>query len=639
MKQCPKCQARYDDSWNICIRCNQTLDVDALAHLPPEVAAEFRALKTLVTALNRRIQCLEEQLGAPREQSDAPIQAAVPSVEVAALPRESASFPGGRQAGDSALEIAIGRVWFNRIGILAIILGVSFFLKYAFDNNWVGPLGRVVLGLLAGLGMIAGGEATHRKNYRIFAEGLITGGATVLYLSIYAAVNFFHLLAAVPGFLCMAVVTLFAGTFAVRFDSPRVLRFSILGGFLTPFLMATAEADPVMLLPYILVLDIGILGVSYFKKWEDCNLLALGLTYVTFFFWHADRYLPPYFIATELFLGACLGLFLMVAILNNFVNQQPATKADMGIVILNGIFYFLANYMLLRREQFASRQLGFFAILMALLYLLLSYSAFVRTASKDKNLILSYLSLCLLFITIAIPLQLEGHWLSIGFITEFTILVWLGFRVRSRGIRYAGLVVAAFALARIVFFFDMPVPASANVWNPRFLTYLSMATAMLLSARLYREHRTELAPAECNFSTALALGAALVLLVNLSLEVDLFFDKLARAGRQTLPGPYAGKISGGRTIEHIKQFSLSAVWMAYSFGLIMLGIARKFRALRVMALGLFVLTIAKVFVFDLAELDRLWRILSFIALGCVLLGTSFAYQKFRDKIAGFISQD
>lgn len=636
MKQCPKCQARYDDSWNICIHCNAALDIDALAHLSPEVAAEFRALKILATALDSRIRGLEEQLSGQPEQSVVSIPAAATAGAVARHPSQPASSSPARQTGDPSLEIAIGRVWFNRIGILAIVLGVSFFLKYAFDNNWVGPLGRVVMGLLAGLGMIAGGEATHRKNYRIFAEGLITGGATVLYLSIYAAVNFFHLLTAIPGFLCMAVVTLFAGTFAVRFDSPRVLWFSILGGFLTPFLMATAEADPVMLLPYILVLDIGILGVSYFKKWEGCNLLALGLTYVTFFFWHADRYLPQYFIATELFLGACLVLFLMVAILNNFVNRRPATKSDMGIVILNGIFYFLANYTLLSHEQFASRQLGFFAILMAFLYLLLSYSAFVRTAAKDKNIILSYLSLCLLFATIAIPLQLKGHWLSFGFITEFTILVWLGFRVRSRGIRYAGLVVAAVALVRILYFFGMPVPVSANVWNPRFLTYLSMATAMLLGARLYREHRAELAPEERDLATVLALGSALVLLANLSGEVDLYYDKLARASRQTMPGPYAGKIPGGRTIEHIKQFSLSAVWMAYSFGLIMLGIARKFRALRVMALALFVLTIAKVFVFDLAELDRLWRILSFIALGCVLLGTSFAYQKYRDKIAGFI---
>jgi len=111
---------------------------------------------------------------------------------------------------------------FNRIGIVAIIFGVAYFLKYTFDNNWIGELGRVILGLLVGVGLTAGGEYAYTKKYKIFAEGLIAGGAS-FYTFLYTRHSTFIILYR-PGrrLYLWLLLTLYSAIFAIRYDSPRL---------------------------------------------------------------------------------------------------------------------------------------------------------------------------------------------------------------------------------------------------------------------------------------------------------------------------------------------------------------------------------------------------------------------------------
>jgi len=525
--------------------------------------------------------------------------------------------------------------------VLAIILGVGFFLKYAFDNNWIGPFGRVILGLIAGISMTLTGEYFYRKQYKVFAEGLIAGGTAILYLSIYSAVNFYHLIPAGIGFMFMVVVTLFTGTFAVRFDSSRVLTLSIIGGFLTPFLIFVHGLDSRLFLAYIAVLDAGILGVSYYKKWAQCNLFALVLTYLTYFSWFASRYTNDDFRIAEIFIAVYFGLFSVIAILYNFIRKQQAESGDMAVVIFNGIFYFLANYGLLSRQSLPWRHMGFLPITLGIMYCLFSCSAFARTRGRDKKLILSYLSLTVLFATITIPIELKAHWVTLGFMIEATVLVWLGCMIQSAGLRKTGLVLAAAALLKLLIVdtaaFDYSPTAAAYqvMLNKRFFTYLAASIAGLICASLYQRHKSEIEIAERGTATALVLIAACILLINLSLEVHAFFAvrDMVSAGSSAITHRYVPR---GYNVE---QFSLSALWIIYSFGLLVIGISRKFRALRIMALVLFMLTIAKVFLLDISSIGRGWRILSCIGLGGVLVITSFLYQKYKHKIFGLMADD
>src|SRR5581483_1125004 len=66
------------------------------------------------------------------------------------------------------LETKVGLTIVNRVGVVTLVLGVAFFFKWAVDSNWIGPAGRVMLGVLAGLAVLLGADALWRKGQQVF---------------------------------------------------------------------------------------------------------------------------------------------------------------------------------------------------------------------------------------------------------------------------------------------------------------------------------------------------------------------------------------------------------------------------------------------------------------------------------------
>src|SRR6476661_6688315 len=91
------------------------------------------------------------------------------------------------------LESIIGRRWVGWIAVLLILFATAFFLKYAFDNRWIGELGRVSIGVAFGAGMCLAGFRYHQRGWRIFSQILTGGGIVLLYLSTYSAFGYYHL--------------------------------------------------------------------------------------------------------------------------------------------------------------------------------------------------------------------------------------------------------------------------------------------------------------------------------------------------------------------------------------------------------------------------------------------------------------
>src|SRR5438132_10343555 len=108
---------------------------------------------------------------------------------------------------DSDLESRIGSHWLNRIGIAAVLIGISYFLKFAFDNNWIGPAGQVTIGLLAGIAVVVWSERFRSRGYTIFSYSLKGVGIGVLYLSLWAAFHVYSLIPSGVAFFAMLIVT------------------------------------------------------------------------------------------------------------------------------------------------------------------------------------------------------------------------------------------------------------------------------------------------------------------------------------------------------------------------------------------------------------------------------------------------
>src|SRR5262249_26237927 len=91
-----------------------------------------------------------------------------------------------------ALDAARLEDWIRRhalgwVAVVLLLFATAFFLKYAFENQWIGEQGRVALGVAAGVALCLGGLVYHRKGWRLFSQMLTAGGVVLLYLAAYAA--------------------------------------------------------------------------------------------------------------------------------------------------------------------------------------------------------------------------------------------------------------------------------------------------------------------------------------------------------------------------------------------------------------------------------------------------------------------
>ncbi len=125
------------------------------------------------------------------------------------------------------------------------------------------------------------------------------------------------------------------------------------------------------------------------------------------------------------------------------------------------------------------------------------------------------------------------------------------------------------------------------------------------------------------------LGVGLLLVLLTGETRDMFERAISVAGGSDVQGQY-GEVT---RLENLEQLSLSGVWLLFSIGVMTFGIWRRTRILRHTAIVLFGFTILKIFIYDLSFLDTLYRIVSFVALGLILLAVSYLYQRYRAIIA------
>jgi uncharacterized membrane protein len=616
-----------------------------------QLTSQLSRLEDLVQRQTQRIYALERQLdntrtSFPSSQPEIPPEtgSTATAMEESTGPRDAPSGLSNTQFAPfpaaESIESRIGGNLLNKIGMVAIVLGMAYFLKYAIDNQWIGETGRVVLGMLSGLGFLYGGEWLRQKGYWGYALTLLGGGISILYFSVFAAYNFYRLLDQLPSFGLMLLITITAVLMALRYDSKSIAYLGLIGGFLTPVMLSTGRDNQVGLFCYIALLDLGILALAYFKNWRSLNLTAFLLTQLIFLGWTSSFYTPAKLWRTEFFLSLFFILFAIVAFLYNIVHQQRTSLRDLVLILFNGAAYFLWTYSLLESRYFG--YLGLYAVLMAAFYVGLSLISF-RRARQDDYLFLALLGAAFTSLTLAIPIQLKQNWITIGWSVEAAVLAWIGFQLKHPQTRWAALCISALVAVRLLFY-EVPIytaPAGFFLLNQRSLAFVVGILSMLTMAYGYAIHRRKwMEPAseeetyqqrlwnlEVTAMTVLILLANLLWVYLVTTEIGSFFE------RQYL---YQALWEVRRSLRSQMQLAISAFWASYSIILVTIGILRRYQPIRLMAILLFGITIVKVFLVDLSELERVYRIISFIGLGIILLIVSFMYQKYKQEINSLV---
>jgi len=619
-----------------------------------ELRAEMATLMSRIGELEERLHRLAARMAAPAEPPlPAPIQALQPSPPAVApapwpvaakappppafVPPPAAApyppvqpqfrtFETAAAAVDSpSLESRIGSQWFNRIGILAVLIGVAWFLKLAFDNHWIGPSGRVLIGLLAGAALIAWSERFHKRGFQVFSYSLKAIGSGTLYLSLWAAFQLYALMPAGAAFAAMIAVTAFNGYMAWIQDAELLALYAIAGALSTPLLVSTGANHEVTLFSYLLILDLAVLVLVAIRPWSRLLFVSFVGTAIFVFGWWSSFYSQDQAPRTAVFL-CCFFLAFALAPRLVRITHDPGGSLNGwdGLVsfvvpLANAALGFLAFYSLL--SPAAANWAGpWLAVAFAAFYLLLMRLPERGILHGGAQALSSlHLTTAIVFLTIAIPLKTHGRWLTIGWLVEGAVLLWLSRRVQSRLLRAFALLSTILGLGALLIV--NPPAAIRPIFNERFATYLVAIAVCAFIAWFARksqdEHESE---ATINWPT---LAAAAVLVMNLLILIALSMEIHSFWWYQAWHGDYALF----RDFEMYAHFSYSALFMLYGGVLLAIGFAMRSAFLRWQALVLIAATIAKVFLIDISDLSRGLRILSFIGLGVLLLGVSYVYQR------------
>ena len=424
-------------------------------------------------------------------------------------------------------ELILGGNWLARIGILAVIIGVAFFLRLAFDNDWIGEGGRVGLGVAGGLGALALAEYL-RPRYQIYAQTLAGGGIALLYLSVFAAFSFYGFLNIYVATAVLFAISASAAAIALRYDSVALAVVGIIGAFTAPFVLGAFgdRPDPlefgrlagVETMAYVVIVDLAVLALSTVRNWRWLTLLALLGSLASFGLWYEDSGGDVSLVVAHGSLTAIFLIFVGATTLYHVIWRRVPQAFDQSLMIINAVAYFAISYGLLWEEIRA--WMGTFSLLMALFYVAIGLLAF-RRSRENFYITLTAIGIAIVFLTVAIPVQLGGPWISVAWATEGAMLFWLSLSLKRPQLRIAGSIVLALSSVWLLAV-DSPEAVVEDLTpflNAYMLSYSIVIGAFALTAYQVWKRADELKEYESALLPALLTGIVAFLAVAVPIQL------------------------------------------------------------------------------------------------------------------------
>lgn len=490
--------------------------------IPPHAANEIPVLK-------KELLRKEEQLEAPQGMmAENNVTSEIPVVT-----------PSVRKQKKVNYEKFIGENLFGKIGILVFVIGVGFFVKYAIDKDWINETLRTVLGFLTGSALLVVAERLQKK-YRTFSSLLAGGAFAVFYLTVAIAFHFYHLFPQTVAFTILIAITLFMSILSILYDRRELAIISLVGGFLAPFLVSTGNGNYLVLFTYMSILNLGMFGLSIYQKWGELPVIAFVFTYVVMGIFLLTGFTTgSTHISVHLFIFATLFYFIFLLPILSILRIE-AVKKNRGlllVIITNNFIYLLLGILFLRNMGLPFKSEGLLSLLIAIINLVLVI--WLRMSKKDyKFLIYAMLGLVLTFVSITIPIQLDGNYITLFWAAEMVLLLWL--YVKSRIGVYERATQVLMGLTLVSYLMDiynvlMTSSSSEIIFlNSSFATSLFVGLATGAFALLMGRYRSLFTEARylryTPWNSIMLLAAAIILYYTFMAEFALHLAGATRSG-------------------------------------------------------------------------------------------------------------
>ena len=441
------------------------------------------------------------------------------------LAKESPEKDGSLHSSESLqLEQRIGTRWVLIAGVVTVIFAVGYFLKYAHDNQWIGPWGKIICAVIGGFVALIVGEVTRRRGYEIVAKGVTALGFAILYAAIFAAHRWYALIDSAPAYVLAVSVTVMAMLYAVVLDEIVAATLALVGGYITPVIISTGQNAPTLLFGYVLILSAGAMLCAYSRRWPALNVVAFLGTFALYTGWFERFYRPAMRAADtaeQLGVAVCwltvfFLVYLVLPVLHGLIRRVKSEPSDVVLVLVNAslVFYYLATMLVVQhRKPLAACSLG-----IGMIHLAMAAISFAR-CREDSNLRHSLLAAGLAFVTLAVPLYLRAYAIVMVWAVEGVVLTVIGLRYRNTLIQIASGIVGALTIGKLLLELPLHAQPFRIFLNPDFGAWCFVAIAIVTCHALFRtDSRLEKASRN-SLADLLYAAGLLVLLTAVTMEI------------------------------------------------------------------------------------------------------------------------
>jgi hypothetical protein len=344
-------------------------------------------------------------------------------------PAKPANYSDGKVSEPEKIrmdtEKFIGENLISKIGIAITVIGVAIGAKYAIDHQLISPLTRIILGYLVGLGLLFF-SIRLKKNYENFSAVLFSGAMAIMYFITYAAFSFYQLIPQVISFCLMVVVTMFTVTASIKFNKQVIAHIGLVGAYAVPFLLSEGSENALILLSYTAIINIGILIISFKKYWKSLYYSSFFLSWIIYLTWLGLKYQTMEHFGSGLtFLSIFFVTFYIMFLAYKLIQKEKFDFYDIFLLLTNSFIFYGVGYYILSIHDTGKHLLGLFTAVNAIVHLIVSLVIY-RQKLADRNLFYLISGLVMVFITLAIPVQLNGNWVTLLWTGEAALLFWIG---------------------------------------------------------------------------------------------------------------------------------------------------------------------------------------------------------------------
>jgi hypothetical protein len=328
-----------------------------------------------------------------------------------------------------ATEAFIGGNLINKIGIAITVIGVGIGGKYSIDNNLISPVFRLMIGFAVGLGLL-GFAFNLKPKYPPFSAVLLGGSMAIMYFLTYLGYGLYGLIPQAAAFILMVIFTGFTTFASTTYNRVIIAHIGLLGAYAVPFLLSSNSGKVEVLFSYMFIVNLGVLALAYKRDWHSLHIPAFMLTWAIFGGWYMQEWNALESMAIPLIFGSLFfGLFYAVFMAQVIRNKALLRPKDVMYLLSNAIFFFMLGYSLLHVFDEYEHFQGLFTVINAMIHFGVATFLFKtkRTDSAAFNLIMG---IVLIFITLAIPIQLEGKFITVMWLAEAAVLTWVAIKTK-----------------------------------------------------------------------------------------------------------------------------------------------------------------------------------------------------------------